>query len=177
MRTFLIIIGIWLLINVLFVVIMMPPRKPRRPDRPRSSASLAPAAVEPNAYPFDEDEKISLRHTIIAIAMGALFSLTPPLLQAADASSGCSEDAARRSVPTPKRANDSSIRCSTNTMSRRRRRQPTDPGPTSRTIRSASDRSCFNTDDLFKTDDLACIGTLRAHSRLLTAKATISLSR
>jgi|GEM_PF-1383250 len=84
MRTFLIIIGIWLLINVLFVVIMMPPRKPRRPDRPRSSASLAPAAVEPNAYPFDEDEKISLRHTIIAIAMGALFSLTPPLLQAAD---------------------------------------------------------------------------------------------
>lgn len=81
MRTFLIIIGIWLLINVLFVVIMMPPR---RPDRPRSSASLAPAAVEPNAYPFDEDEKISLRHTIIAIAMGALFSLTPPLLQAAD---------------------------------------------------------------------------------------------
>ncbi|MCS3725628.1 phosphonate metabolism protein PhnM [Bradyrhizobium betae] len=84
MRTFLIIIGIWLLINVLFVVIMMPPRKPRRPDRPRSSAGLAPAAVEHNAYPFDEDEKISLRHTIIAIAMGALFSLTPPLLQAAD---------------------------------------------------------------------------------------------
>lgn len=84
MQTFLIIIGVWLLINVLFVVIMMPPRKPRRPDRPRSSAGLAPAAVEPNAYPFDEDEKISLRHTIIAIAMGALFSLTPPLLQAAD---------------------------------------------------------------------------------------------
>lgn len=84
MQTFLIIIGIWLLINVLFVVIMMPPRKPRRPDRPRSSAGLAPTAVEPNDYPFDEDEKISLRHTIIAIAMGALFSLTPPLLQAAD---------------------------------------------------------------------------------------------
>ncbi|WFU21640.1 phosphonate metabolism protein PhnM [Bradyrhizobium sp. CB1717] len=84
MRTFLIIFGIWLLINVLFVVIMMPPRKPRKPDHPRSSAGLAPAAIEPNAYPFDEDEKVSLRHTIIAIAMGALFSLTPPLLQAVD---------------------------------------------------------------------------------------------
>ncbi|WP_439392616.1 phosphonate metabolism protein PhnM [Bradyrhizobium sp. PMVTL-01] len=84
MRTFLIILGIWLLINVLFVVIMMPPRKPRKPDHPRSSAGLAPAAIEPNAYPFDEDEKVSFRHTIIAIAMGALFSLTPPLLQAID---------------------------------------------------------------------------------------------
>lgn len=84
MRTFLVIIGIWLLINVLFVVIMMPPRKPRKPERSRSAAGLAPAAVARNAYPFDEDEKVSLRHTIIAIGMGALFSLTPPLLAAAD---------------------------------------------------------------------------------------------
>lgn len=84
MQTFLIIIGIWLLINVLFVVIMMPPRKPRRPDRARPPEGLAPAAVEHNAYPFDEDEKVSLRHTIIAIAMGTLFSLTPPLLHAVD---------------------------------------------------------------------------------------------
>ena len=84
MQTFLVIIGIWLLINVLFVVIMMPPRKPRKPDRSRSSLGLAPAAIERNTYPFDEDDKFSLRHTIIAIAMGALFSLTPPLLQAAD---------------------------------------------------------------------------------------------
>ncbi|MBR1128972.1 phosphonate metabolism protein PhnM [Bradyrhizobium iriomotense] len=84
MRTFLIVLGIWLLINVLFVVIMMPPRKPRKPDHPRSSAGLAPAAIERNAHPFDEEEKVSLRHTIIAIAMGALFSLTPPLLEAID---------------------------------------------------------------------------------------------
>ena len=83
MRTFLIVLGIWLLINVLFVVIMMPPRKPRKTD-PQSSAGLAPVAIEPNAYPFDEDEKVSLRHTIIAIAMGALFSLTPPMLEVAD---------------------------------------------------------------------------------------------
>lgn len=84
MWTFLIIVGIWLLINVLFVVVMMPPRKPRKSDTPRPSLGLAPATVERNAYPFDEDEKVSLRHTIIAIAMGALFSLTPPLLEAAD---------------------------------------------------------------------------------------------
>lgn len=84
MQTFLVIIGIWLLINILFVVIMMPPRKPRKPAPPGASAGLAPATIEHNAYPFEEEEKVSLRHTIIAIAMGALFSLTPPLLQAAD---------------------------------------------------------------------------------------------
>lgn len=84
MRTLLVILGIWLLINVLFVVIMFPPRKLRKSDQPRSSNGLAPVPIGQNAYAFDEDEKVSLRHTIIAIAMGALFSLTPPLLQAVD---------------------------------------------------------------------------------------------
>lgn len=84
MWTLLVILGIWLLINVLFVVIMIPPRKPRKSDQPRSSSGLAPVPIGQNAYAFDEDEKVSLRHTIIAIAMGALFSLTPPLLQAVD---------------------------------------------------------------------------------------------
>lgn len=84
MQTLLVILGIWLLINVLFVVIMMPPRKPRKPDQPRSSSGLAPVPIGRNAYAFDEDEKLSLRHMIIGIAMGALFSLTPPLLQAID---------------------------------------------------------------------------------------------
>ncbi|WP_234682561.1 phosphonate metabolism protein PhnM [Bradyrhizobium monzae] len=82
MRILLIILGIWLLINVLFVVIMIPPRKPRKSNQPRSSSGLAPVPIGRNAY--DEDERVSLRHTIIAIAMGALFSLTPPLLQAVD---------------------------------------------------------------------------------------------
>jgi hypothetical protein len=71
MQTFLVVLGIWLLINVLFVMIMMPPRKPQKPDRPRSQEGLAPIAIERNAYPYDEDDKVSLRHTIIAIAMGA----------------------------------------------------------------------------------------------------------
>ncbi|TYL96078.1 phosphonate metabolism protein PhnM [Bradyrhizobium rifense] len=84
MRTLLVILAIWLLINVLFVVIMIPPRKPRKSGQPRSSSGLAPVPIGQNAYAYDEDEKVSLRHTIIAIAMGALFSLTPPLLEAVD---------------------------------------------------------------------------------------------
>jgi hypothetical protein len=84
MQTVLIILGIWLLINVLFVVIMIPPRKPRKPDQAGSSSGLAPVPVGRNAYAVDDDEKISLRHTIIAIAMGVLLSLTPPLLEAVD---------------------------------------------------------------------------------------------
>lgn len=84
MQTVLVILGIWLLINVLFVVIMMPPRKPRKPHQPRSSSTLAPIPIGRNAYAVDEDEKTSVRDTIIAIAMGTLFSLTPPLLEAVD---------------------------------------------------------------------------------------------
>ncbi|MDA9430971.1 phosphonate metabolism protein PhnM [Bradyrhizobium sp. CCBAU 51627] len=84
MQTFLVILGIWLLINVLFVVIMIPPRKPRKSNEARSSSGLAPVPIGQNAYAMDEDEKVSLRHTIIAIAMGALLSLAPPLLEAVD---------------------------------------------------------------------------------------------
>lgn len=84
MRTILVILGIWLLINVLFVVIMIRPRKPRKSHQPRSASRLAPVPMGQNAYAYDEDEKVSLRHTIIAIAMGTLFSLTPPLLEAVD---------------------------------------------------------------------------------------------
>lgn len=84
MQTVLVILGIWLLINVLFVVIMIPPRKPGKPDQTRSSSALAPVPIGRNADAFDEDEKISLRHTIIAIAMATLFSPTPLLLEALD---------------------------------------------------------------------------------------------
>lgn len=84
MQTVLVILGIWLLINVLFVVIMIPPRKPGKPDQTRSSSALAPVPIGRNADAFDEDEKISPRYTIIAIAMATLFSLTPLLLEALD---------------------------------------------------------------------------------------------
>ena len=59
MRTILIVLGIWLLINVLFVVIMLPPRKPRKPD-PQEAGTLAPARIDQNGYPFEEQEKVLL---------------------------------------------------------------------------------------------------------------------
>jgi type II secretory pathway component PulM len=82
-RTLLLVLGIWLLINVLFVVIMLPPRKPRKPDQ-HGTGTLAPARVD-NGYPFEEqEEKLLLRHVVISIAMGAFFSLAPPLMEAID---------------------------------------------------------------------------------------------
>ncbi|MBR0941911.1 type II secretory pathway component PulM [Bradyrhizobium sp. JR7.2] len=83
MRTILIVLGIWLLINVLFVVIMLPPRKPRKPD-PQEAGTLAPARIDQNGYPFEEQEKVLLRHVVISIAMGTFFSLAPPLMEAID---------------------------------------------------------------------------------------------
>jgi hypothetical protein len=80
-RTILIILGVWILINVLFVVIMIPPRKSRKSD-PRQAGGLAPVRIDQNGYPFEEQEKLLLRHVIISIAMGALFSLAPPLIEA-----------------------------------------------------------------------------------------------
>lgn len=83
MRTLFIVLGIWLLINVLFVVVMIPPRKPRASDR--GAGSLRPAPVRTDDGPPEDDPPVSLRHVIIAIALGAFFSLTPPLLEAYDA--------------------------------------------------------------------------------------------
>lgn len=87
MRTLLIILGIWLLINVLFAVIMIPPRKSRKSRRSngeRGQSGLSPALIDPKSR-LEEDEGFSLRHAIIAVALGAFFSLSPPLLQAYDA--------------------------------------------------------------------------------------------
>ncbi|MDA9504391.1 hypothetical protein XI09_06425 [Bradyrhizobium sp. CCBAU 11386] len=84
MRALLIILGSWLLINVLFVVIMIPPRKSRRSTGERGQSGLSPALIKPNSQ-LEEDEGFSLRHAIIAIALGTFFSLSPPLLQAYDA--------------------------------------------------------------------------------------------
>ena len=83
MQTILIVLGIWLLINVLFVVIMLPPHKSRKPDQ-HGTGTLAPVRIDQNGYPFEEQEKFLLRHVVISIAMGAFFSLAPPLMEAID---------------------------------------------------------------------------------------------
>lgn len=86
MRTALIILGMWLLINVLFVVVMTPPRKPRKANGSRSSdAKLTPATINKEAYPFDEEEKTSLSLIVVSVAMGSFFVLALPIAEALDA--------------------------------------------------------------------------------------------
>jgi hypothetical protein len=43
-QTILILLGVWILINVLFVLIMIAPRRP----------PLAPVRIEQNSYPYEE---------------------------------------------------------------------------------------------------------------------------
>ena len=89
MRTLLIILGIWLLINVLFVLVMIPPRKPRMANvAGRAGDATAVAAGMSSGTTEARDEGVLLRHVVIAIALGAFFSLTPPLLEAYDAIKG-----------------------------------------------------------------------------------------
>jgi hypothetical protein len=85
-RTVLIILGMWLLLNVLFVVVMSPPRKPRKSDAPRcSDAKLTPATINTEAYPFDAEEKTSLSLIVVSVAMGTFFVLALPIAEAVDA--------------------------------------------------------------------------------------------
>ena len=91
MRIVLLILGIWVLINVLFVVVMVPKVKRRYPGARRSSGA------NKEAYPFDGEERASLRFIIIAVATGAFFSLSPPI---ADAAAAIRRAFSRRSPPT-----------------------------------------------------------------------------
>ena len=86
MRTALIILGLWLLLNVLFVVAMVPPRKPRKHGAPGASdVRLAPATIHKDAYPFEaEEEKTSLGLILVSFGMGAFFVLVPPIAGALD---------------------------------------------------------------------------------------------
>jgi hypothetical protein len=87
MRTALIILGLWLLLNVLFVVAMVPPRKPRKHGAPGAAdGKLAPATIDKEAHPYEaEEEKTSLGLIIMSVGMGAFFVLVPPIAEAFDA--------------------------------------------------------------------------------------------
>jgi hypothetical protein len=87
MRTALIILGLWLLLNVLFVVAMVPPRNPRKYGAAgASNDKLAPAMIHKEAHPFEaEEEKISLGLIIVSLGMGAFFVLVPPITGGLDA--------------------------------------------------------------------------------------------
>ncbi|WP_407146106.1 hypothetical protein [Bradyrhizobium sp. ORS 86] len=83
MRTLLILLGVWLLLNVLFVVVMVPPRKARRSEpAAQAGRDLAPAPIGKNAYPLEDHAKFSLRYIIVSVGMGAFFALSPFLLEA-----------------------------------------------------------------------------------------------
>jgi hypothetical protein len=87
-RTVLIILAVWLLLNVLFVVVMSPPRRPRKYDAPRASDNFAPATIDKEAHRYDAEEKTSLSFIIISVAMGAFFVLAAPIAEAVDAIKG-----------------------------------------------------------------------------------------
>ncbi|MCG2645336.1 MULTISPECIES: hypothetical protein [Bradyrhizobium] len=77
------VLSVWLLLNILFVLIVVPPRKPRRSGP--LATTLSPAPVDPSRRELEQDEPFSLRHVVASVAMGAFFVLVPPLLALRDA--------------------------------------------------------------------------------------------
>lgn len=78
------ILSIWVLLNILFVVIVVPPRKPRSQVTPLVT-TLSTAPIDPRRTEMEQDEPFSLRHVVASVAMGAFFVLVPPLLALRDA--------------------------------------------------------------------------------------------
>jgi hypothetical protein len=76
MLTAIVLLSIWLLINILFVLIVVPPRK----RRPPSGTAFLPAQIDKSAGQPDQDEPPSLRHVVISVAMGAFFMIVPALI-------------------------------------------------------------------------------------------------
>ncbi|MDA9520101.1 hypothetical protein XI06_06915 [Bradyrhizobium sp. CCBAU 11434] len=80
MRIVLTILTIWVLLNILFVLLVIRPRKPQPTPRPKT---LSPATIELSQRE-EQDEPILLRHVIVSVAMGAFFALAPPLIALSD---------------------------------------------------------------------------------------------
>ena len=68
-----------------FVVVMAPPRKRRKYDaNPSSDETFAPAKINQDTYPFEQEEETSIRQIIISVGMGAFFALSVPIAQVID---------------------------------------------------------------------------------------------
>lgn len=81
MRIVLTILIIWVLLNILFVLLVVRPRKPQ----PIADAkTLSPATIERSHREAEQDEPLLLRHVIVSVAMGAFFVLAPPLIALGD---------------------------------------------------------------------------------------------
>lgn len=77
--TVLAIVSIWLLLNVLFVLIVVPPRGSRSRLN-RSGTILAPAPIEKHQDQLDHNEQFSVRHALGSLATGVFFVLMPRLI-------------------------------------------------------------------------------------------------
>lgn len=79
------ILGIWLLINVLFVVLMMPPNR-RRPVKPigRPAPALAGRKSDSVNSRYDDEPHASVGLMISSFLMGAFFLLVPVITYAVD---------------------------------------------------------------------------------------------
>jgi len=84
MRSVLLILGIWLLFNVLFVLLVTPSRNRRQPDAEISYDSSRRDAGGGTEPALREGKTVALRHIIIAAGLGAFFALSPPIAQAID---------------------------------------------------------------------------------------------
>lgn len=81
MRIVLTILIIWVLLNILFVLLVIRPRK----AQPIADAkTLSPATIERSHREAEQDEPLLLRHVIVSVAMGAFFVLAPPLIALGD---------------------------------------------------------------------------------------------
>ncbi|MGY3465160.1 hypothetical protein ACVW0I_002031 [Bradyrhizobium sp. LM6.11] len=88
----LIVLSVWVLLNILFVLIVVPPRRPRR----QPATTLAPAPLDPNRRELEQDEPFSLRHVVASVAMGAFFVLVPPAARVARCSRPPFQENARK---------------------------------------------------------------------------------
>jgi hypothetical protein len=82
--TVLAILSIWLLLNVLFVLIVVPSRGSRSRLN-RSGTILAPVSIEKHQDQFDHNEQFSLRHALGSFATGVFFVLMPRLIAVREA--------------------------------------------------------------------------------------------
>lgn len=76
------ILTIWILLNILFVLIVIPPRRSRQEPM---ATTLSTASIDPDQRDIEQGGPFSIRHVIVSVAMGAFFLLVPPLLALRDA--------------------------------------------------------------------------------------------
>ena len=91
MTTILLVLAIWLLINILFCVAVMPPRKPRKNDGPKGQFAPVVTKDRPGSFELrgdEEEARPTLGMMVFSVVMGTLFMLAPLIDRAADSIRG-----------------------------------------------------------------------------------------